>query len=84
MPRRPLPAGKPEWVQMAIDVPDPGRLPTRLPSPIKMARLELITPSDCAQVKRCRKPAVAVLQLPSGRRMVLCKDHVEYHERLGK
>lgn len=75
---------------MAIDVPDPGRLPTRLPSPIKMARLELITPSDCAQViraatsSRCRKPAVAVLQLPSGRRMVLCKDHVEYHERLGK
>ena len=57
-------------------------MPPRLPSPIKMSRMALLVPSDCSH--RCRNPALAVLQLPNGRRMVLCEAHLEYYERLGK
>jgi len=55
-----------------------------------MSRMALLVPSDCSQPvrsnlsHRCRKPALAVLQLPNGRRMVLCEAHLEYYERLGK
>jgi hypothetical protein len=78
---------KPEWVQESIPVPDPGRFPPKLPSPIGMTRLDLKGPGVCsARVwanSTCHRPSWAVLQLPNGERLELCRTHLEERERRG-
>ena len=88
MRRPPPPPGgeKPKWVQEALDVPDPGKFPEALPSPIQLREMPLVEGADVVtcQQARCHFRAVGVLQLPSGRRKLYCREDLDKHLRLGR